>query len=467
MKRTLCLLLALLLAVVCCACGSDGDNAADSEQLTYYYTKEYKDDTVEKIQRYNRWCTSHSTEDMKIKLIEFDNFETMSQRLNIEVMAGAGPDLFSNNMDLPFEHLMKTGAFYDLNELIESDTASDKIDLSAYNQTVMDAGLYEGKRYFLPLFYRVYTLVGEKETLQKFHMPTEQGYHLTFDNMDEVFADYLQDPKGYDFMSGDERSGAVNANTVILRLINSQVDFENQSVSFDEGFKEKLELMSRLREHSEISAAEEPAVSDSKEQDPCLFNPLHSFSNPIYMEFMMSLPDDIQIDERAKDPVLYSCFEKDENTYSAGIVDAIFVRSNIKKEKRDKALAFLKYLLGDHVQNLYTGTGEEYSYGGSIDYLPVLNSAYENCIRDAKNIGALFDMYGISIKPKEELSPVTQALIDHIEKIDSVELYFDLYNASYDKNVAVPILQDYWDGKTNIDKCADNLSSATKIYIWE
>ena len=467
MKKTLCLLLALLLAVVCCACGGEDDPAADGEQLTYYYTKEYQDDTVEKIQRYNRWCGSHSTEDMKIKLIEFDNFETMSQRLNIEVMAGEGPDLFSNNMDLPFEHLMKTGAFYDLNELIENDTAEDKIDLSAYNQTVMDAGVYDGKRYFLPLFYRVYTLVGEKETLEKFNMPTEQGYHLTFDNMDAVFADYLQDPQGYDYMSGDERSGAVNANTVILRLINSQVDFDSQSVSFDEGFKDKLELMSRLREHTAISAEDTPKVSQSEEQAPCLFNPLHSFSNPIYLEFMMSLPDDIGIDRRAKDPVLYSCFEKDETTYSAGIVDAIFVRSNIKEEKREKALAFLKYLLGDHVQNLYTGTGEEYSYGGSIDYLPVLNSAYDNCIRDAQNIGDLFEMYDIEIAEKDGLSPVTQALIDHIEKINSVELYFDLYNASYDKNVAVPILQDYWDGKTTINKCADNLSSATKIYIWE
>ena len=119
------------------------------------------------------------------------------------------------------------------------------------------------------------------------------------------------------------------------------------------------------------------------------------------------------------------------------------------------------------MQNLYTGTGEEYSYGGDIDYLPVLNSAYENCIRDAKNIGDLFEMYNIDIEPKDELSPVTKALIDHIEKIDTVELYFDLYNASYDKNVAIPILQDYWDGKTKIDKCADNLTSATKIYIWE
>lgn len=462
-KKILSLFLPVCLLL--CSCGGLGDTADTADgQLTYYYTEEYKDDMVEKIERYNRWCINHSTEDMKIKLIKFDNYETMSQRLNIEVMAGGGPDLYSNYMDLPFEQLMKNDSFCDLNELIENDTSSDKLDLSRYNKTVMDAGVYNGKRYFIPAFYRVHTLVGEKELLEKFDLPTEQGFHLTFDNMDKVFANYLESPGDIRFLNGDERNGALNADAVMLRLVNSQVNFEKKTVGFDnEDFKSKLETLGQLRELSDVSdsEAEKVAEADSK----YLFDPHNSYSNPIWLEIMMTLSDEFGGEYKVNDPVLYSCFEKDEDTYSAGIVDAVFVKKGCKKG--GKALAFIKYLLGEHIQNLYTGTSEEYSYGGDVDYLPVLDSAFDNIVKDAGNILERFEMYIDSSGKKGGLHPITQALIDHIKKINSVELYFDLYKSSYDRNVAVPVLQDFWDGIIDAKKCADRLSSATKIYIGE
>lgn len=464
MKRTICALLSLLTAALCCACSGQGGAADEAdEQLTYYYTEEYADDMVEKIERYNRRCTTRSEEDMKIKLIAFDNFETMSQRLNIEVMAGGGPDLYSNYMDLPFEQLMKNDAFCDINELIKNDTSENKLDLSAYNQTVMDAGLYNGKRYFVPVFYRVHTLVGERALLEKYRLPTEQGFHLTFDNMDEVFADYLDDPGDMRFLSGDDRNGALNADTIMLRLINSRVDLERQTVGFDGGFQQKLELLEQLRERSDVARSEAARVAEADSK--YLFDPRHSISNPINMELMMRIPNDVGYQDKADDPVLYTCFEKDADTYSAGIVDAIFVKAGTKKG--DKALAFIKYLLGDRVQNLYTGNSKEAAYANDIDYLPVQNAAFDNCVRDAKNTVERFDMMPGADKAQNGLSPVTQALVDHIQKINSVELYFDLYHSGYDRNVAVPILEDYWSKVITAKKCADRLSSATKIFMGE
>ena len=63
-KKILSLFLPVCLLL--CSCGGLGDTADTADgQLTYYYTEEYKDDMVEKIERYNRWCINHSTEDMK------------------------------------------------------------------------------------------------------------------------------------------------------------------------------------------------------------------------------------------------------------------------------------------------------------------------------------------------------------------------------------------------------------------
>ena len=452
-KKLICILLILSLIPLCYACsGSEDDNG----QLTYYYSTEYRDDMADTIRRYNRWCTSHSTEDMKINLVEFENYETMSQRLNIEVMAGGGPDLFSNYQDLPFEKLLQSGAFYDLNELIENDTSADKLDLSLYNQTILDAGVYDGKRYYLPAFYRVPVLVGEKETFEQYNMPTEQGYRLTFDNMESVFTEYLDDPDDCHFI-GD---GGLGVESAVLRLVNSQIDFENETCKFDDSFKDKLTLLSKLKEQSEISLSESEGVSDADAS--YLFISFYSISNPIWLEGLIDLPEGFDRVERVKDPVLYSFFEKDETTYSAAVADAIFVNAGTKKT--DKIMPFLKYLLGEHLQNLYTGTDEEYWSGGCMDCLPVLNSAFESCIKTAYNrIGD----YGENLGTKEELHPATQALVEHIRNINSVELYYDLDRTNYDRNVAIPILLDYWEGKTDVNKCASDLSSATKIYLLE
>lgn len=466
MKKIISLLMVLTITLLCCACSVDSgkstiDEANSSEQLTYYYSEQYADNMVEVIQRYNRWCNTHSTEDMKINLIEFEDYNTMSERLNIEVMSGGGPDLFSNYMNLPYEKLMQNGAFLDLNGLIENDTAADRINLEDYNQIIMDAGVDDGKRYFIPTFYRVYTLVGEKNVFAKFQMPTQQGYHLTFDNMEEVFSDYLQNPDGYYFMSDELWGSGINSDTVILKLINSQVDFENKSFLFDEDFKAKLELLMKLKEHSTSSLFEDTDDTDSYMIKPLLFSSYDTHSNPIPMERMRTILDDgsIAADDTS---ILYSCFEKDENTYSAGIEYALFVNANTKKD--DKVLAFLKYLLGKHLQNLFAGTEEEYWAGWGADCLPVLNTAFENVIRDAYNA---IDDEGSIVGKKEELSPSTQALLTNIEKINSVSLYSNLHYSYYDRNVVFPILQDFYDGKIDIDKCADNLTTATKIYIEE
>lgn len=462
MKRLLCLFLTLLITVLCCACGKVENTSASSEQLTYYYTEQYMDQMIDIIKRYNRWCGSHSTDDMKIKLVEFEDYDTMSERLNIEVMSGGGPDLFSNYMNLPFEKLMQNGAFLDLNELIDSDTSEDRIDLNDYNKTIMDSGVRNGKRYYIPAFYRVDTLVGYEQVFEKYHMPTQQGYHLTFENMQDVFCDYLQNPGEYYFMSDELWSGGANADSVIMKLINSRVDFEKKTTSFDDDFKDKLSFLMKLKEHSSTSLFEDTGDSESREVKPFLFSYFETYSNPIRMERMRKTTEGDNPNSSTDRKVLYSCFEIDDSTYSAGIDYALFVNANTKKS--DKVLAFLKYLLGEHLQNLYAGTQEEYWYGGGADCLPVLNSVFEGCVRDSYNI---HDDEGNVIGKKENLDPTTQALLSHIERINSVNLFTDVYFDYYSNNVVLPILQDYYDGKINIDKFADNLTTATKIFIEE
>lgn len=460
MKRLLCLILATILSLLCCSCAGKNNETSDDVQLTYWYHTEQYDEMVDVIQRYNRWCTSHSTDDMKIRLVEFEDFNTMSQRLNIEVMSGGGPDLFSNYMNLPFEKLMQNGAFRDLNPLIESDPSPDRIILNDYNQTIMDAAVFDGKRYGIPAFYTVDTLVGQNNVFEKYKMPTEQGYHLTFDNMDEVFSAFLQEPDGYYFWNDQSGYSGANTDLLILKLIGSRVDFDTKSTSFDEDFKHKLQTLMTLKEHSAAPSADQADFPFPEDIIPCLFSDYGSFSNPIWMERMWGSSDEDDFD--TSQPVFYSCFEKDENTYSAEIRLALFVNVNTKKD--EKVLSFIKYLIGEHLQKLYAGSEDEYWSGWGDDSLPVLNSAYESCVRTAYNTT---DEYGEKNGVKAALSPVTQALLTYHENINSVSLYPAPQYSYYIRNIVLPILQDYRDGKIDLNKCADRLSSATRIYIEE
>ena len=83
-----------------------------------------------------------------------------------EVMAGRGPDLFiaSDHWGV-FDDLMKkvsAGVFCDFNEFMEKD---GDFDSGAYNETVMNAGLFKNSRYVMPLSYTVPMLITTEERM--------------------------------------------------------------------------------------------------------------------------------------------------------------------------------------------------------------------------------------------------------------------------------------------------------------
>ena len=56
----------------------------------------------------------------------------------------------------------------------------------------MDAGVIDGKRYVVPLFYGVNTMTGNKELLEKYNLPDKQGYSLTYKNIERDFKNFFE-----------------------------------------------------------------------------------------------------------------------------------------------------------------------------------------------------------------------------------------------------------------------------------
>jgi len=81
-----------------------------------------------------------------------EDYTLFNTILSTELMAGTGPDiLFPRTMSRSdLQKLAASGVFMDLNELIESD---DNFDIDEFFKPVMDSGIINGKRYFMPYSY--------------------------------------------------------------------------------------------------------------------------------------------------------------------------------------------------------------------------------------------------------------------------------------------------------------------------
>ena len=92
--------------------------------------------------------------DVSLRLEMIPKDEETFQRLRIQIMAGKGPDviLMPRNAELisdPYQS-MQNGLFMDISEYYDADTSFRKEDL---NETIMETGVFNGKRYILPFYY--------------------------------------------------------------------------------------------------------------------------------------------------------------------------------------------------------------------------------------------------------------------------------------------------------------------------
>ena len=163
-------ILAILLGVIVITSFSSCAIKNNSEQnhLVYYTLNDEDSVCVELIQKYNNYCLKNLEESYQIEIVEFDSEDTMLTKISTEIMAGKGPDIISLNQKLPFEKLIDNCSFADIDELAE--LYKSDIDFDDYNSTIMDCGIYNGKRYIIPIAYCPNILITTQEILDKYNL---------------------------------------------------------------------------------------------------------------------------------------------------------------------------------------------------------------------------------------------------------------------------------------------------------
>ena len=130
--------------------------------------------------------------------------EEALQRLRAEIMMGEGPDMIllpsspTQYYDLSeyveplfadVRQAMGNGLFLDIGTYYDADSELDK---EALNQTVMDAGIYEGARYVLPLSYNMPVAYVAKEAFAQSGVPQDIFTYGAADLMNAVAQ--MEDP---------------------------------------------------------------------------------------------------------------------------------------------------------------------------------------------------------------------------------------------------------------------------------
>ena len=412
----------------------------DSSCLKYYT---YCEDSIcDLINKYNKYCTVNYNDTYKIEIIKFDSEEEMKLKMSTEIMAGEGPDIFSLSQKLPFEKLTDSKTIADVNELI-SEFSYD-IGIDNCDSKIMDAGVIDGKRYFIPLFYSPDVFITTEETLNKYNLTSSE---FSFKALSEELS---KNKKEYSlFGSADDNIA------FFYSFLDQYIDFNSGNTEFNsDKFSEDLDSIYSL------------IKNDTTDENVYyfLYENINNGASILYKEmpaFSSIVKTYSCLKYLGSTPVFVNNYNMDDDSISASTDVGIAVNDNCKN--KEKLLPFIKYCLSCDVQK---NMSEE------CMYLPVNSDAMEKCI---DSIDEVIDFEDLIVSDKEKAIVETAesaAIRDYkyiINNITKCNLYsFNYLSDTYfNSSVISDIVDKYLNGDISKEKFIRQLTAATEIYLKE
>ena len=357
MKNKIAIILTLQFIITVFAFSGCGESTASSNSSKLTYCAYYEDAICDIIKRYNKYCTKHYDESYQIEIVEFDSEDTMLTKISTEIMAGKGPDIISLNQKLPFEKLIDNGSFADIDELAE--LYKSDIDFDDYNSTIMDCGIYNGKRYIIPIAYCPNILITTQEILDKYNLENTnfsfKELEIRLSDKDHSYALFGNKDETYKFF---------------LSYVNEYVDFYNKTTEFSsDEFTESLDYIGKMIRND--NSRKEGTTWD------IIGNYLFRTSQLSFDGSMMStLNSYFYIYNNNSTPVIIPNYNKKANAVSAFVQCGIALNNN--SNNKEKALAFIQYVLSYDIQKLWSESSSSSSI--VVRALPVNKAAFEYVI---------------------------------------------------------------------------------------
>ena len=456
MKNKIAIILTLQFIITVFAFSGCGESTASSNSSKLTYCAYNEDAICDIIERYNKYCKKHYDESYQIEIVEYDSLEEMYTIMATEFMSGDGPDIISLDQPLPFEKLIENHAFADVDELI--NTYGSNIDFNDYNTKVMESGIVNRKRYFVPFFYCPNIFISTQEKLKE--------YDLNFSDFSyKELSRQLSQEKVSCSLFGNESDNY----SLLYSFIDSYVNFDNKTTNFDtNSFLENIDYIKKLINNDNTNENVYYNLYNSENNGCILSTPKLLFGGTIggvktayYNIFLQN-----------KTPAILPNFSY-ENKITAYVECGIAINQN--SDKKDKALRFIEYCLSEDVQEYWCGSRSDKGFSGTNEIsLPVNNKAFDYAVEVETAEEWDYNEDGEFDEEEKEFSENVDSIFwkDYLGIIDDISgctlyNYKNLKTTYYNSSVIVDIVDKYLKGDISKEKFIRQLSAATEIYLTE
>ena len=456
MKNKIAIILTLQFIITVFAFSGCGESTASSNSSKLTYCAYNEDAICDIIKRYNKYCTKHYDESYQIEIVKFESQEEMNIKISTEVMSGGGPDIISLDQPLPFEKLIENHTFADVDELV--NTYGSNIDFNDYNTKVMESGIVNRKRYFVPFFYCPNIFISTQEKLKE--------YDLNFSDFSyKELSRQLSQEKVSCSLFGNESDNY----SLLYSFIDSYVNFDNKTTNFDtNSFLENIDYIKKLINNDNTNENVYYDLYNSENNGCILSTPRLLFGGTIggiktayYNIFLQN-----------KTPAILPNFSY-ENKITAYVECGIAINQN--SDKKDKALRFIEYCLSEDVQEYWCGSRSDKGFSGTNEIsLPVNNKAFDYAVEVETGEEWDYNEDGEFDEEEKEFSENVDSIFwkDYLGIIDDISgctlyNYKNLKTTYYNSTVIGDIVDKYLNGDISKEKFIRQLSAATEIYLTE
>lgn len=456
MKNKIAIILTLQFIITVFAFSGCGESTASSNSSKLTYCAYNEDVICDIIERYNKYCKKHYDESYQIEIVEYDSLDEMYTIMATEIMSGDGPDIISLDQPLPFEKLIENHAFADVDELI--NTYGSNIDFNDYNTKVMESGIVNRKRYFVPFFYCPNIFISTQEKLKE--------YDLNFSDFSyKELSRQLSQEKVSCSLFGNESDNY----SLLYSFIDSYVNFDNKTTNFDtNSFLENIDYIKKLINNDNTNENVYYNLYNSENNGCILSTPKLLFGGTIggvktayYNIFLQN-----------KTPAILPNFSY-ENKITAYVECGIAINQN--SDEKDKALRFIEYCLSEDVQEYWCGSRSDKGFSGTNEIsLPVNNKAFDYAVEVETGEEWDYNEDGEFDEEEKEFSENVDSIFwkDYLGIIDDISgctlyNYKNLKTTYYNSSVIGDIVDKYLKGDFSKDKFIRQLTAATEIYLTE
>ena len=456
MKNKIAIILTLQFIITVFVFSGCGESTASSNSSKLTYCAYYEDAICDIIKRYNKYCTKHYDESYQIEIVEFESQEEMNIKISTEVMSGGGPDIISLDQPLPFEKLIENHTFADVDELV--NTYGSNIDFNNYNTKVMESGIVNRKRYFVPFFYSPNIFISTQEKLKE--------YDLNFSDFSyiELSKQLSQEKVSYSLFGNESDNYSF-----LYSFIDSYVNFDNKTTNFDtNSFLENIDYIKKLINNDNTNENVYYNLYNSENNGCILSTPKLLFGGTIggvktaYYNFFL----------QNKTPAILPNFSY-ENKIIAYVEFGIAINQN--SDKKDKALRFIEYCLSEDVQEYWCGSRSDKGFSGTNEIsLPVNNKAFDYAVEVETGEEWDYNEDGEFDEEEKEFSENVDSIFwkDYLGIIDDISgctlyNYKNLKTTYYNSTVIGDIVDKYLNGDISKEKFIRQLTAATEIYLTE